>query len=137
MSKNGTFIQPITLQLDDCRSFLYSELSIHEGFISLWFTNDAICLNCAKIKKLHVDPFLWPKHFHRYFPLLQSNQLWKFVHFLTSNNIFREKSRSSQHQDLYKVSCSSSKSIGEYFTWLIDLILFYQHISTLEINIVI
>jgi len=35
MSKNGTFIQPITLQLDDCRSFLYGELSIHEGFISL------------------------------------------------------------------------------------------------------
>jgi hypothetical protein len=34
------------------------------------FTNNAIRLNCAKIKKIHVDPYLRPNNFHRYFPLL-------------------------------------------------------------------
>jgi hypothetical protein len=34
------------------------------------FTNDAICRNCAKIKKLHTKSFLRPKNFHKYFPLL-------------------------------------------------------------------
>ncbi|CAF1041555.1 unnamed protein product [Rotaria sp. Silwood1] len=34
------------------------------------FTNNPIRLNCAKIKKLHIDPFLRPKNFHKYFPLL-------------------------------------------------------------------
>jgi hypothetical protein len=34
MSKNGTVVQPITLQLDDCRSFLDGKLPIHVFFIS-------------------------------------------------------------------------------------------------------
>jgi hypothetical protein len=34
------------------------------------FTNDAICRNCAKIKKLHTDPFLTPENFQHYFPSL-------------------------------------------------------------------
>jgi hypothetical protein len=34
------------------------------------FTNNAIRLNGAKIKKLHADPFLRPKNFHKYFPSL-------------------------------------------------------------------
>jgi predicted transcriptional regulator len=34
------------------------------------FTNDAICRNCAKVKKLHTDQVSRPKNFHKYFPLL-------------------------------------------------------------------
>ncbi|CAF3948088.1 unnamed protein product [Rotaria sordida] len=34
------------------------------------FTNDTICRNCAKIKKLHANSLLWPENFHKYFPLL-------------------------------------------------------------------
>ncbi len=34
MSKNGTVVQPITLQLDVCRSFLDDKLTIHIDFIS-------------------------------------------------------------------------------------------------------
>ena len=34
------------------------------------FTNDAICRNCAKIKKLHGSSFFRSKHFDQYFPLL-------------------------------------------------------------------
>jgi len=34
------------------------------------FTNNAICRNCAKIKKLHSDPFRPSRGFYQYFPLL-------------------------------------------------------------------
>jgi predicted transcriptional regulator len=34
------------------------------------FTNDAICRNCAKIKKLHANSFFRSTNFHKYFPLL-------------------------------------------------------------------
>ena len=34
------------------------------------FTNNAIHINCAKIKKINTDPFLRPKNFHKYFPSL-------------------------------------------------------------------
>jgi len=34
------------------------------------FTNDAICRNCAKIKKLNSTSYVLSKNFHKYFPLL-------------------------------------------------------------------
>jgi hypothetical protein len=34
------------------------------------FTNDAICRNCAKIKKIHASSFSRPNNFQKYFPLL-------------------------------------------------------------------
>jgi hypothetical protein len=61
--------------LDDQNSHLPALLDLCIEYKSLAtitnnFTNDAICRNCAKIKKLHTNSFLPPKNFHQYFPSL-------------------------------------------------------------------
>ena len=83
-----TFSHLILLDLDSAhvdyaKQFLFDKhcylpclLNLYIGYNSLAlvtnnFTNDATCVTCGKLTCLQIKkPFIPPKHFHKYFPLL-------------------------------------------------------------------
>jgi len=78
-----TLLNLVDAHVDYAEQFLYDknidlpcllDLSIEYESLTMVtnnFTNDATRLYCAKLKGLHINkPFVRPKHFHQYFPLL-------------------------------------------------------------------
>jgi hypothetical protein len=79
-----TLLNLIDAHVDYAEQFLYDknidlpcllDLSIEYESLTMvtnHFTNDTTRLYCAKLKGLHINkPFVRPKHFHQYFPLLK------------------------------------------------------------------
>ncbi|CAF1049917.1 unnamed protein product [Rotaria sordida] len=72
----------VKAHVDYAEQFLYDKNTHLSALLDLYieykslvmitnnFTNDTICRNCTKIKKLHTNSFCRTQNFHHYFPLL-------------------------------------------------------------------